>query len=159
MKKDQALHQAFPEAQRIEKIQVFLDPSQVEKIESIAMSELDSKLFIFYTGIKDGETLGYAIIDTHRLRTKTETVMYVISPDGTLAKTEILAFFEPTDYQPGGKWLDLYSKRRLDDSLRIGRDIPNITGATITSHAFAKSVRRILAIYEIAIQDQQRASN
>ncbi len=152
LKKDEALELAFPDAQKIEEVQVFLDPSQVKEIESRAMAELDSKLYIFYRGAKDGQSTGYALIETHKLRTKTETVMYVISPKGKLKTTEILAFFEPPDYQPGSKWLNLYNDRKLDDSLKIGRDIPNITGATITSHAFAKSVRKILAIFEVAVQ-------
>lgn len=156
MKKDEALKMAFPKAERIEEIQIFLDKSEVDRIESKARVKLDSRLFIFYKGLKDNNISGYAIIDTHKLRTKTETVIYVLEPDGKLKNTEILAFFEPSDYEPGSKWLDLYKNRRLDESLRLGRDIPNITGATITSNEFTKSVRKILAIYEVAVSGKGR---
>ena len=61
--------------------------------------------------------LGYAIIDTHTLRTKTETVMFVLNPDGSLRQTEVLAFFEPQDYQAGGNWMELFYDKNLDNSL------------------------------------------
>ena len=51
------------------------------------------------------------------------------------------------------KWLTLFENQKLDNELRIDREIPNITGATITSHAFTESVRKILAIFEVAVKE------
>ena len=68
---------AFPGADKIEKTELFLNDERVKEIESLSKSKLDSKLYIVYTGKKADETLGYAIIDTHSLRTMTETVMFV----------------------------------------------------------------------------------
>jgi Na+-translocating ferredoxin:NAD+ oxidoreductase RnfG subunit len=152
MTKDEALRLAFPNAEQIEKKTVFLSEEQVKKIESIARSKLKSKLYIFYLGKKEGKTLGYAVIDTHLLRTVTETIMVVINPDGTLRQVEILAFFEPPDYMPGDSWINLFRSKTLNDSLRIGRGIPNITGATITSNAIVEAVRRIMAVFDVAVR-------
>ncbi|HSE83623.1 MAG TPA: FMN-binding protein [Thermodesulfobacteriota bacterium] len=154
MTRDKALSVTFPEADRIEKKTVFLTEEQSRKIESLAKTELESKLYTFYAGKKGEETLGYAVIDTHVLRTKTETLMIVINPDGTLRQVEILAFFEPQDYMPTGNWLNLFQGEPLNGSLWLGRDIPNITGATITSNSLVKSVRRIMAVFEVALKGQ-----
>lgn len=154
MTRDKALSVTFPGADRIEKKTVFLTEEQVKKIETLAKSELESKLYTFYAGKKGEETLGYAVIDTHVLRTKTETLMIVINPDGTLRQVEILAFFEPQDYMPTDNWLNLFRDEPLNGSLWIGRDIPNITGATITSNSLVKSVRRIMAVFEVALKGQ-----
>ena len=35
-------------------------------------------------------------------------------------------------------------------SLKPGKDIPNITGATITSNSLAGSIRRVLAVFSVA---------
>ena len=152
MGREEALEHVFPDAENILKRNIFLNNEQVEEIESMAKTKLHSKLYVFYEGKKGSETLGYAVIDTHHLRTKTETVIIVINPDGTLKLTEILAFFEPSEYMPSKSWLQLYQNRHLDDSLWLGRGIPNITGATITSNALMKSIRSILAIYQVAVK-------
>jgi Na+-translocating ferredoxin:NAD+ oxidoreductase RnfG subunit len=154
MTREEALKHVFPDADNVIKRNIFLNKEQVEKIESIAKTKLDSKLYVFYEGKKGNETLGYAVIDTHQLRSKTETIIVVINPDGTHKLTEILAFFEPFEYMPSKSWLRLYQNKSLDDSLWLGRSIPNITGATITSNALMKSIRSILAVYRVAVKDK-----
>ena len=151
MKRDEALKTAFPDADSIEKTEVFLNKEQVRKIESLARAKLDSRLYVIYEGKKGGESLGYAIIDTHHLRTKSETVMFVINPDGTLRKAEILAFFEPPEYMAGDRWMELFDNKNIDkNNLKLGKDIPNITGATITANSLTSSIRRVLAVFSVA---------
>lgn len=152
MTREEALKQVFPDAEKILKRNIFLSKEQVEQIESIAKTKLGSKLYVFYEGRKGDESLGYAVIDTHQLRTKTETVITVIDVDGTHKLTEILAFFEPSEYMPSNSWLRLYENKPLNDSLWLGRSIPNITGATITSNALMKSIRSSLAIYQVVLK-------
>jgi electron transport complex protein RnfG len=155
MKRDEALKTVFPDAAQIEKKEIFLSSDQSQEIESLASSKNESKLYIIYEAKNGEKTLGYAIIDTHTLRTKTETVMFVINPDGSLRQTEILAFFEPQDYQAGENWIELFEGKTLDDTLKIGKDIPNITGATITANSLSQAIRRILAVFKVASEQGQ----
>lgn len=155
MKRDEALKTAFPDAVEIEKNKIFLSSEQSKKIESIARAKNDSKLYIIYEAKSGEKTLGYAIIDTHMLRTKTETVMFVLNPDGSLKQTEVLAFFEPPDYQAGGNWMELFENKTTEDSLKPGKDIPNITGATITANSLSQATRRILAVFKVASDQGQ----
>jgi Na+-translocating ferredoxin:NAD+ oxidoreductase RnfG subunit len=151
MNRDEALDLAFPGADRIDKREVFLTEKQAQEIESLSKSKLPTRLYIVYEGFKGDMSLGYAIIDTHTLRTKTETVMFVINPDGTLRQAEILAFFEPPEYMPGSNWIALFYGKSIRDPLKPGRDIPNITGATITSNSLAQTVRQVLALARVAL--------
>jgi hypothetical protein len=151
MKRDEALKLAFPGADRIEKREIFLTEKQAREIESLSKSKLTARLYIVYEGFNGVKSLGYAIIDTHNLRTKTETVIFVINPDGTLRQAEILAFFEPPEYMPGKNWIALFYGKSILDSLKPGKDIPNITGATITSTSLAQTIRQVLAIARVAI--------
>ena len=155
MKRDEALKTAFPDAAEIEKNEIFLSSDQSQTIESLARAKNDSKLYIIYEAKNGDKTIGYAIIDTHSLRTKTETVMFVINPDGSLRQTEVLAFFEPPDYQAGGNWMGLFEGKSSEDSLKIGKDIPNITGATITANSLSQATRRILAVFKVASDEGQ----
>jgi Na+-translocating ferredoxin:NAD+ oxidoreductase RnfG subunit len=77
--------------------------------------------------------------------------MFVINPDGTLRQAEILAFFEPPEYMPGSNWIALFYGKSIRDPLKPGRDIPNITGATITSNSLAQTVRQVLALARVAL--------
>lgn len=153
MKRDEALKTAFPNAAEIEKNEIFLSSEQSKTIESISKAKNESKLYIIYEAKDGNKTLGYAIIDTHTLRTKSETVMFVINPDGSLRQTEVLAFFEPPDYQAGDKWMQLFEGKTTDDTLKVGRDIPNMSGATITANSLAQATRRILAVFKVASEE------
>lgn len=152
LNRDQALKLAFPDVQEIKEEQVFLTDKQVKKIKSDARVPVDSRLYVFYKGIKDNKVITYALIDTHKLRTTTETLMFVINPDGTIKNIEIMAFYEPADYMPTERWIDLFNRKALNSSLSIGKDIPNITGATITSNSLTNEVRKVLAVFKYGIK-------
>ncbi len=159
MNRDQALELAFPGADRIEKKEVILNEAQAREVELLSKSKLGTRLYIVYEGFSGDKLLGYAIIDTHNLRTKTETVMFVINPDGTLRQAEILAFFEPPEYMPGDNWIALfYGKSTLHD-LKPGKDIPNISGATITSTSLAQTTRQVLAVVKIVFAGNSTAND
>ena len=147
--KGKALELVFPEAEEIEKRHVFLTKPQAETIRKMARAEVDSRLYTFYIAKSGGEETGYAVIDTHTLRTLTETVMFVINPDGTLRHAETLAFFEPTDYMPSEKWINLFLEKTKMDRMKVGKRIPNITGATISAVSFSQATRRVLAVYRV----------
>lgn len=149
----ESLDSAFPRATSVEKRTIFLSDKQVQTIKKISGMTPDSKIHIFYEFKSKSEVLGYGIIDSHVLRTKSETVLYLIDRNGNLINSEILAFFEPPDYMPSAKWLDLFDGKNVNDELRVGKKIPNITGATITSHEFSRNTRKILAIYKVALND------
>ena len=50
--KDEALRLAFPDSDTIEKQSLFLSKTEVESIEKLGRSKLDSRLFLFYVGKK-----------------------------------------------------------------------------------------------------------
>lgn len=148
--KTQALELLFPEADDIEKRHIFLTESQLGDVRRIARTAADSKFYTFYVARSEGKETGYAVIDTHSLRTLTETVMFVINPDGSLRRAEILAFFEPGDYMPSKKWINLFLGKKPDNGMKSGADIPNVTGATITADSFSRAARRVLAVHRVA---------
>jgi len=154
--KDEALKLAFPDSDTIEKQSLFLSKTDVESIEKLGRSKLNSRLFLFYVGKKNGEAIGYAAIDTHIVRTKSQTIIVVINPDGSLKYTEILAFFEPLEYKPTESWIDLFKDKKITNGIKIGYDIPNISGATLSSNGTANAVKKILAVFEIVVKGAKK---
>jgi hypothetical protein len=150
--KDEALHLAFPDAERVEARDLFLTPEQRAAIEERARSKLDSDLLTVYVGRRGDAVQGYAVLDTHTVRTLPETFLIVLSPGGTVSATHLLAFYEPLEYSPPARWLKQFDDATLTDELRIGRGIVAITGSTLTSEAVTGSVRRALAIYDVLLK-------
>src|SRR5262245_36273338 len=150
--RDEALKLAFPDAERVETRDLFLTAAQRQAIEQAAKSKLESDLLTVYVGHRGQEILGYAIFDTHNVRTLPETFLVVLTPDGKVAATHLLAFYEPMEYAPPARWMEQFRDKTSDDELRVGRGIAGITGSTLTSEAVTGGVRRALAIYAVLLK-------
>jgi hypothetical protein len=151
--KDEALALAFPDAERIEERVVILDEAQKAAVEKRAGSKLESQLWTVHVGWRGGTVLGFAIIDSHVVRTLPEAFMVVLEPDGRVRKVEILAFYEPPEYMPAERWVRQFEGRALDGELALRRAIQGITGATLSAVAMTAGVRRALALFEVAVRD------
>jgi hypothetical protein len=152
--RDEALHVAFPSADRTEARDFFLTPEQRAAIEKSARSALDSDLITVYVGWQGDRVLGYAIFDTHVVRTLPETFLTVLSPEGKIAATYVVAFYEPLEYLPSDRWLHQVEGKGSGDDLQVGHGIAAITGSTLSSNAVMGGVRRSLAIYAVLLAPQ-----
>jgi len=146
-----ALERAFPKPQTIARQTLFLDDAQVESIQKLARAKLESKIFTYYLGKDGNEITGYAFFATDLVRTKAATYMVVVNPDSTLRRVEILAFYEPMDYFPTPRWLELFRGKFLTANLWPKRDIHNITGATLTAQTLTQGARKMLAVFQVAV--------
>ena len=136
---------------------IILSKDQVKRASKLAKVKIRSRLVSFYL-IKDksGNIVAYAYIDTHRVRTKPETVLYIITRDGELEVAEVIAFLEPPEYKADERWLSIFKGKSLyKDKLILRRDIPNITGATLTARAITRSVRKVLALWQVVFGDKR----
>jgi hypothetical protein len=149
--KEEALQAAFPEAEVIDKHTFFLTEDQKRRVEALAGARLESKLATIYVGRRGRALLGYAVIDVHTVRTLPEAVMVVLSPEGRVASTLVLAFYEPLEYLPNERWFKQFEARSLTPDLRVGGAIAGITGATLTVRGVTEAVRRSLALYQVLI--------
>ncbi len=149
--KDEALALAFPASDRVEDRVVILSDEQKREIERRARAPLESQLWTIHVGWKGEQITGYAVIDSHIVRTLPETFMVVIDPKGSLVRVEVLAFHEPPEYLPTERWIGQFNGRALDDDLKLGAGIQGITGATLSAQAMTAGVRRALALVAVVI--------
>ncbi len=150
--RDEALNLAFPQADRTEPRDFYLTAAQRSQIEQRAHAPLESDLVTLYVGYRGDTVLGYAVIDTHVVRTLPETFLVVLTPEGAVAATYVLAFYEPSEYLPAPRWLAQFADKRVGDDLQIGRGIAAITGSTLTSQAVAGGIRRALALHAVLLK-------
>jgi Na+-translocating ferredoxin:NAD+ oxidoreductase RnfG subunit len=145
---DEALRLAFPGCS-VERRTVFLTPAQQDRIRQLAKGEIKSALVNPYHATCDGKDGGTAYFDAHVVRTLPETLMVVIDPQGKVRRVEVLAFAEPEDYLPPGRWYGQFAGQGLGDDLALGRHIRTVTGASLTARATTEAVRRVLAIHQV----------
>jgi hypothetical protein len=150
--KEEAFELAFGAGAETESLPVFLTDGQAEQIEKTAQVKLDSKLYTFHIGKRGGHVLGYAAIESHNVRTQPETEMIVLSPTGELKRVEMLAFHEPPEYQPPVRWFERLYGKPIED-LRLNQGVDGIAGATLSSRASLDGIRKVMAIYRIALQE------
>lgn len=149
MNRAEALELAFPGAERVETVNLFLTAEEAQEVARLSGAPLDSALFTFYVGRRGETVTAYAAIEAATVRTLPETVLVVLDPDGRVRFTEILAFFEPEEYLPPRRWLAQFAGRSLSPELRVGGDIQGITGATLSAQAVTRQVRKTAALVEI----------
>ncbi|MEI6745435.1 MAG: FMN-binding protein [Methylococcaceae bacterium] len=148
--KTEALELAFGKS-TVENLSLFPEESDVSKIQSLAKTKLESGLFTFYVGKENGKVLGYAAIESETVRTKPETVMILLTPDGELKSVTMLAFHEPPEYMPPERWFESLAKRPLSE-MDFSKGIDGISGATLSTRSALSSVRKVMAIYQVMVK-------
>ena len=143
MTQQQALASAFPAGTKIVRQTFFLTPQQLDAAKKASGVDFTDRLIVRY----GDKTVGWAYFDSHRVRTLPETVMVVVTPQGTIAKVDILSFDEPPDYLPKRRWIDQLLGRKLDDELSLKRAVRPISGASLSGRALVNASRKVLALH------------
>lgn len=148
---EEALRQAFPDADAVERRTAYLTSAQMGRARELAGRGVDiaSELVTYYVGVKGGSSMGAAYFDAHRVRTLPEVLMIVVGRDGRVQRMQVLRFSEPPEYRPAEGWLARFVGRALDAELSERRGIDRITGATLTTRAVTGATRRVLAIHQV----------
>jgi Na+-translocating ferredoxin:NAD+ oxidoreductase RnfG subunit len=95
------------------------------------------------------QRLGWLIVDQVIGKTDAITFALALGPDGAVTSLEILEYREAH----GGEvrlpaWRRQFTGRRAKDPVRVGSDIRNISGATLSCRHVTDGVRRLLSLYE-----------
>jgi len=150
--KNEAMELAFGKTATVEVLSLFPDEQQQAKIQDLAKTKLESGMFSFYVGKEQGKVLGYAAIESITVRTKPETLMIVLTPEGELRNITTLAFHEPPEYQPPERWFEQLYKRAIAD-MDFNKGVDGIAGATLSTRAAITSVRKVMGIYQVMIKE------
>lgn len=142
---------AFGEDAQVETLSLFPDDQQKETIQNEAKVKLDSGMFTFYVGKQAGKLLGYAAIETITVRTKPETLMIVLTPEGGVRNIYTLAFHEPPEYQPPENWFNQLTGKPLEE-MDFNKAIQGVSGATLSTRAAVSSTRKVLSIYRTMVK-------
>jgi Na+-translocating ferredoxin:NAD+ oxidoreductase RnfG subunit len=98
-------------------------------------------------------TGGYLVID--EVVGKHERIKYAVAigPDGTVRQIEILEYNESYGYEVRDTaWRQQFVGKSADSTLKLGSDVKNISGATLSCKHVTDGVKRVLVMYELALR-------
>jgi len=153
--KSEAMELAFGKDATVEMLPLFFTDEQMRKTEGLARVKLDSALFTFYVGKREEEIIGYAAIETHTVRTKPETLLIVLTPEGEPRDIHVLAFHEPPEYQPPSEWFAQLYHRVLEE-LDFNTGVQGITGATLSTQGALGSLRKVIAVHRMNLANREK---
>jgi len=146
---EKALKSLFPDAE-VEVKNFILSKEKKKLAQQLGKVPIESRLVSWYIVKKGDEIVAYGYVDIHKVRTHTESVLFVINPRGEIELVEVLSFNEPLEYMADENWLALFKGKALGkDPVKLRRDIPNMTGATLTARVITKAARRALALWKV----------
>ncbi len=150
-----AMKQAYGGESIVVKKNILVSKKQAEVIQQEAKVKLDSKIFRIFKATKDEKLLGFGVLINKKVRSKNAVVIYFISNNSILKGIEIIAFNEPLEYLPSKKWNSQFQDIKTDKMLRVSKEIPTITGATLSARSITDGSRIAFALYNEVLRDKQ----
>ena len=142
-----AMKNMYGKESKITKKNILLSKKNSLVVSKIAKTKLRSKIFRVYKASKDGNLLGYGILLNRKVRSKNAAILYMISSNSILQAIEIIAFNEPMEYIPSSKWNAKFKNISTSTMLRTSKEIPSITGATLSAKSITDGSRIAFAFY------------
>ena len=149
---DDVIKSSFTGVSTIDPKQIILTKKQFSQVQSRAKAAVRTKIYRYYDIKSKTQRLGYAVLISRKVRGKKATVLYAFDNCGTLKFTEIMAFGEPPEYIPNKTWMGQLQNRDASATLTVGKDIPTISGSTLSARSITEGARVARAIYEIVLK-------
>jgi len=144
-----ALHAVYGDDVKIEKKNVLLTLDKAEKVYKEAKMKKGGKVFRTFSVKRGDKVIAYGILISRVVRTKDAAILYMISPKGVIEYVEVVAFNEPPEFTPSKQYLEQFQGKSSKDTLRVGKDIPTVTGATMGARNVTDGARLALALFEM----------
>ena len=146
------IKESFDKNVIVQRDKLFLSNEEKQSVKEMAKLPVKSKIYRYYSIKKDENILGYGILISQKVRSKKATVLYIIDKNETMRSIEILAFLEPKEYIPKATWMGQFDDKNLTDAFTIGRDLPTISGATMSARTLSDGARLAISIYKIKLK-------
>jgi Na+-translocating ferredoxin:NAD+ oxidoreductase RnfG subunit len=147
---EQAARLMFPDADRFEQRELVLDAAQLQALDAQGVRGRSARWAV-QIARHGAATLGFVVADA--VIGKFELISYAVGIDseGAIRQVEILSYRE----SHGGEvrlpaWRRQFVGKTAEAPLRVGEDIANISGATLSCAHVTEGVRRMAAVGALA---------
>lgn len=152
---EQVQKQLFPDAQIAQPMLVKLSEGQRDRIKALSGLRQRWEEQKVWRMEKDSKLLGWFIVDD--VVGKHEFITYGVglSPDGHVVGIEIMSYRETKgDQVRDAGWRKHFVGKTLADPFKLDEDVPNISGATLSSRNVMDGVKRLLALQNVALSGE-----
>ncbi|GAB7542374.1 FMN-binding protein [Cupriavidus sp. CuC1] len=142
----------FADATEFVPMVVALNPDQLRQLAERAGGPARMSAWRIWQARQGTHVLGFVVADA--VIGKFELINYAIalSPAGEIRDVEILAYRESHGYEVRNKpWRSQFTGKSAQAPLRIGDDIDNISGATLSCTHITDGIRRIVVMAQMAL--------
>lgn len=149
---EQAQKSIFPDASTAKPMLVKLSEAQRDKIKALAGVRQRWEEQKVWRMEQEGVFQGWFVVDD--VVGKHEFITYGVglSPDGRVLGIEIMSYRETKGDQvrdPG--WRQHFKGKTLADPFKLDEDVPNISGATLSSRNLTDGVKRLLVLQKVVL--------
>lgn len=144
-----AMHRVFGENTTLCYKEVVIDSATSASIQDRSHEAYSGTIGIHTAVNEKKEIVGFGIVDDVQGKSQPITYLALINPDGSANDVEVLIYREPyggeISYETFRKQ---FRGKNSGDRLKVGRDIRNIAGATISSNAITNGVKKLLIAFD-----------
>lgn len=148
----QAQQVLFPHASIFLESAVTLTDAQLDEIKTIAGVRQRQGIQKAWRAEANGQLLGWFLVDDVIGKHDFITYGTAISVDGKVLGIEIMSYRETHGGQVRQpQWRANFIGKNLQDQFKLGQDIPNISGATLSCRNLTDGVKRLLVIHKLVL--------
>jgi hypothetical protein len=145
---------SFKNVSEVKPKSLILSSRQFKQVRSRAKAAIKTKVYRYYDIVSTGKSIGKAVLITRKVRSKKATVLYAFDKKDTFRFSEIMAFGEPPEFIPSKIWMSQLQMQKPSSKLTVGKDIPTISGSTLSASSITEGARVARAIYEIVLKSK-----
>jgi thiamine biosynthesis lipoprotein len=147
LNESQALAVVFGENPTVHREEKTLDAATRTRLEHTSDLEFPETSYTFFINDRGGRPGGYAIVVNEIGKSEPITFMVGMTPEGKVADVAVMVFRENRGWEVKEKrFLNQFRGKTTKSSIRVNEDIINYTGATLSSKAVARGVKRALLL-------------
>lgn len=140
----------FPTAKNFAERPLKLSGEQRDRIKEMAGVRQRSEEQKVWRAERDGQLLGWFLVDDVVGKHEFITYATAISPDGRVLGVEVMSYRETHGGQIRDMaWRKNFFGKTLASPFKLDNDIPNISGATLSSRNVLDGVKRMLVIHKL----------
>jgi Na+-translocating ferredoxin:NAD+ oxidoreductase RnfG subunit len=143
----------FPDADKFVDAKLTLTDDQRDAIKKLSGVRQRTAEQPVWRAEKQGELLGWFIVDEVVGKHEFITYATAITPGGKVVGIDVLVYRETYGFQiRDADWRDQFKGKTLRDHFKLDDDVRNITGATLSSRNVMNGVKRLLALAQVALK-------
>jgi len=143
----------FPEADAFTPLVISLGESGHRQVAALAGPQPPHGRLRAWVALRAGAPVGHVLVDEVQGRVDLITYATGIDLQGRLRTPEILSYRESHGGEVRApRWRAQFDGHDSLESLRFGREIRNIAGATLSSEHVTQGMRWLLALWQVALR-------